>query len=87
MIVHSKVTAKGQTTIPAEIRELLGVKPGDMVRYEIVDGVVKLDRRRSAREFAGVLHDPARTRLTIEDMDSAIAEAIIERHEGSLDRR
>ncbi|MCU0830110.1 MAG: type II toxin-antitoxin system PrlF family antitoxin [Rhizobiaceae bacterium] len=87
MIVHSRVTAKGQTTIPAEIRDVLGVKPGDMVRYEILDGVVTLDRRRSAREFAGVLHDPTRKPLTVEEIDLAVAEGIIGRSEGGLDRR
>ena len=34
---ESKVTAKGQTTIPLEIREHLGILPGDRVRY-IING-------------------------------------------------
>lgn len=32
-MVGSKVTAKGQTTIPKEIRELLGLRPGDRVLF------------------------------------------------------
>lgn len=31
MIIESKVSSKGQITIPARIRKALGVKPGDKV--------------------------------------------------------
>lgn len=31
----SKLTAKAQTTIPKEVREALGAKPGDMLVYRI----------------------------------------------------
>ena len=87
MTVHSKITSKGQTTIPVSIRETLGIKPGDDVTYEVVDGEVKIRRRRSALEFAGIFHDPNRKPLSIEEMDAAIGEAITERYERSLDRR
>ena len=32
-----KVTRKGQTTIPAEIREKLGIREGDELAVEVVD--------------------------------------------------
>lgn len=32
-MIGSKVTAKGQTTIPKEIRELLRLRPGDRVLF------------------------------------------------------
>ena len=39
----SKITSKGQTTIPAEIRAELGVGPGDSVEYQTnPDGTVTL---------------------------------------------
>ncbi len=44
MSALSTVTSKYQATIPAEIREFLGVKQGDTVAYEIVDGAVTLTR-------------------------------------------
>jgi AbrB family looped-hinge helix DNA binding protein len=34
------VTAKGQITIPLEIREQLGIHPGSRVEFELVDGGV-----------------------------------------------
>jgi AbrB family looped-hinge helix DNA binding protein len=37
----SKVTEKGQVTIPKELRERLGIRPGDEVSFEeTADGVV-----------------------------------------------
>jgi len=44
MVAHSKVTTKYQATIPAEIREFLGVRQGDTVAYTVVDGEVRLAR-------------------------------------------
>ena len=36
-MISSKITKRGQTTIPRRIRESLGVKPGESLVYE-VDG-------------------------------------------------
>jgi antitoxin PrlF len=35
---RAKVTSKGQVTIPVEIRKSLGVKPGDKLRFEPLEG-------------------------------------------------
>lgn len=40
----SKVTTKGQTTIPAKVRQHLGVQSGDAVIFTIEDGRVTLKR-------------------------------------------
>ncbi|MEW6221434.1 MAG: type II toxin-antitoxin system PrlF family antitoxin [Thermodesulfobacteriota bacterium] len=34
MIAIAKITSKGQTTVPREIRALLKVKPGDSIAWE-----------------------------------------------------
>ncbi len=86
MNVRSKITSKGQTTIPVEVRDLLGLKPGDIVSYEIRDKTVRIGKARSALEFAGILHDPNRKPLTIDEMSSAWPEAALERYERTLDR-
>lgn len=45
MIAIAKITAKGQTTIPADIRAALHVGPGDKLAWEVVeDGVVQVRR-------------------------------------------
>jgi antitoxin PrlF len=36
-MLHSKVTSKGQTTIPRKIRKALRIKPGDKLEY-LVEG-------------------------------------------------
>lgn len=40
----SKVSSKGQVTIPKQVREAIGIEYGDIVAYEIKDGVVTLKR-------------------------------------------
>lgn len=37
-LIASKITAKGQTTIPAEIRAKLRLRPGDAVVYRETKG-------------------------------------------------
>jgi antitoxin PrlF len=32
---HSTITSKGQTTVPGEVREALGIKPGDRLEYHV----------------------------------------------------
>ncbi len=38
----SKLTSKYQATVPKEVRELLALKAGDSIAFEIVRGEVKL---------------------------------------------
>jgi AbrB family looped-hinge helix DNA binding protein len=40
-----KVTTKGQVTIPLEIRDRLGIHPGSVVEFELVDDAVVLRKR------------------------------------------
>jgi len=40
--LETRLTQKGQVTIPAEIRHRLGLKPKDVVRFEIEGDEVKL---------------------------------------------
>lgn len=40
----SKLSSKGQVTIPREIREKVGLEPGHLVAYEVKDGVIILKR-------------------------------------------
>lgn len=42
--IFGKLTAKAQTIIPKEVREALGVGPGDMLVYRITKGRVTLAR-------------------------------------------
>ena len=44
MLLTSKLTAKAQTTIPREVRERLGLTPGDSLVYEVEGETVRLRR-------------------------------------------
>ena len=41
----SKLTSKAQTVFPRPIRERLGLRPGDTVRYRITPTGVMIDKR------------------------------------------
>ena len=41
-MLTSKLSIKGQVTIPKEIREAIGLEPGDTIAYDVHDGVVTL---------------------------------------------
>jgi antitoxin PrlF len=41
----SRITSKGQTTIPREVREKLSLRPGDAIVYEIDGDVVRLHKQ------------------------------------------
>ena len=79
MTIQSTITSKGQTTIPSEVRQALGLKPGDKLRYRIgEDGTVVLVPARSIKSLAGMLWYPGIRPLTLNDMDEAIAEGAAE---------
>jgi antitoxin PrlF len=46
--VFSKVSVKSQTVIPNAVREKLGLKPGDRLRYRLVEGGVLIDKAPAA---------------------------------------
>lgn len=46
----SKLSSKAQTVVPKEIRERLGLKPGDTVRYRVTEDGVLLEKARSEGE-------------------------------------
>lgn len=49
MTAIAKVTTKGQTTIPQEIRAALKVKPGDLLAWEVApNGHVEVRRVQKA---------------------------------------
>ncbi|MEZ5788711.1 MAG: AbrB family transcriptional regulator [Xanthobacteraceae bacterium] len=42
--VYSRVSVKSQTVIPRAIRDLLGLKPGDLLRYRESESGVLIDK-------------------------------------------
>lgn len=57
MDAEAALTSKGQTTIPKEIRDRLGVQPGDRLTFTLMpDGTVRLRaKNKSVLALAGRL--------------------------------
>jgi len=70
MTTAATLTSKGQTTIPKEIRDGLGMKPGDRISFTLMpDGTVIMRvKRRSVMELAGVLHKKGRKPVPIDEL-------------------
>ena len=72
--MEAAITAKGQATIPKAIRERLGVKPGDRIKFFVhPDGTVVLLPKRPVSELRGIVKARRRP-VTVEDMTDAAAE-------------
>ncbi len=71
-----KVTSKGQTTIPKEVREHFNLRPGDMLVYSIDgDRVILSAKNKSIMDLKGLLRRPGQRKVSLKQMDEAIAEA------------
>ena len=48
-MIKSTITAKYRTTVPKEVREKLGIGPGDVLHWEVIGDYVRV--RTSSRAF------------------------------------
>lgn len=70
MGTDATLTSKGQTTIPKEIRDSLGIKPGDRMTFtQMPDGTVLMRvKTKSIVDIAGKLHKKGRKTVPIDQM-------------------
>jgi AbrB family looped-hinge helix DNA binding protein len=68
MTTDATLTSKGQTTIPKEIRDGLGLRPGDRMIFTLMpDGTVVLRAKtKSVMDLAGLLRKKGRKPVAIE---------------------
>ena len=72
--MESAITVKGQATIPKAVREHLGLKPGDRLKFFLhPDGTVVLLPKLQAVSLRGMLKSRRRS-VTIDEMTKATAE-------------
>jgi AbrB family looped-hinge helix DNA binding protein len=71
------LTSKGQLTLPRQVREHLKVDTGDTVDFVIGDdGEVRVRAGDvDVADLKGLLKQPGRRPVTLEDMDAAIKRA------------
>lgn len=74
---EAKMTSKGQITLPKEIRDKLGLRQGDRVRFIVEDDgrVRMLPAKRSVAELLGILPNPGR-KFSLEEIDEIVQTAV-----------
>jgi len=75
------MTSKGQITIPAEVRQRMGLGTGDRIEFVETDGGGFAIRPAidDVRSLKGLLRKPAR-RVSVEDMNAAVRQRAVARH-------
>lgn len=70
MPTDATLTSKGQTTIPKEIRDSLGMKSGDRMTFTLMPDatVVMRLKNKSITELAGTLHKKGRKSVPVEQL-------------------
>lgn len=78
------MTSKGQLTVPAEVRERLGLHTGTRVDFvETPTGTYELRvKTGSVRDLVGLVHYDGPPQ-TVEEMDDGIAAAVADRDQRS----
>jgi AbrB family looped-hinge helix DNA binding protein len=71
----SRITSKGQVTIPVKIRSALSLRQGDRVEFVEIekDKFALVAANLSVRQLKGLLKKPRKT-ISIEQMNAAIAD-------------
>jgi AbrB family looped-hinge helix DNA binding protein len=81
-LAHSKVTAQGQVSVPARIRQRLGVGPGSVLEWDEEGDqvIVRKAGRYSSEDIHRALFSKAPRRRTLEDMKTGIRQYMRKRH-------
>jgi AbrB family looped-hinge helix DNA binding protein len=83
-LAHSKITAQGQVSVPAKVRQRLGVGPGSVLEWD-EDGdrvTVRKAGRYSSEDIHRALFAKTPRPRTIEEMKNGIRRYIQKRHAG-----
>ena len=70
MSTDATLTSKGQTTIPKEIRDSLGMKPGDRMTFTLMPDstVIMRVKSKSVTELAGMMYKKGRKVVPVEQL-------------------
>ena len=70
MTTDATLTSKGQTTIPKEIRDSLGLKAGDRMTFTLMPDrtVVMRIKNKSITQLAGLLHKKGRKAVSVDQL-------------------
>lgn len=81
-LAHSKLTAQGQISVPAEIRRKLGVGPGSVLEWDEQNDQVVVRRagRFTSEDIRGALFPQGSSRKKPAEIRDAIRKYIRKRH-------
>jgi AbrB family looped-hinge helix DNA binding protein len=70
---YSRITSKGQVTVPKAVRDALGVVPGDRIAFRIEDdGRVLVEPETVDLLALRAFLKPRRRGITVDDMETAV---------------
>lgn len=70
MTTESTITAKGQTTVPSEIRQAIGGVPGTRLVWHVLAGgrlIVRV-KNKTVGDVKGIAKPPEGVRLSVDEM-------------------
>ncbi|MDX8513853.1 AbrB/MazE/SpoVT family DNA-binding domain-containing protein [Mesorhizobium captivum] len=77
MGADANLTSKGQMMIPKHVRNALSLKAGDTIAWTVVDGrLIGTPRNLEFADLAGFLGDPPGGSATLEEVDTAVRDAV-----------
>ncbi len=68
---ESTITAKGQTTVPRQVRDVIGAGPGTRLVWHVMPGggLIVRAKTHSVLDLAGMLKSPKKRPVPLEDMN------------------
>lgn len=83
-LAHSKLTAQGQVSVPAKVRQRLGVGPGSVLEWNEEGDrvVVRKAGRYSSEDIHRMLFLKAPNGHSIDEMKKGIRQHVKKRHAG-----
>lgn len=84
VMAHSKITAQGQISVPANVRRKLGLGPGSVLEWDDVGEqiVVRRATRYSSAELHREIFDKTPKRKKIAELKEGIRRQMRKRYEG-----
>jgi len=69
---ESTITAKGQTTVPRQVRDRIGAGPGTRLVWHVLPngGLIVRAKTRSVMDLAGSLKAPKGKRVSVDAMNA-----------------
>ncbi len=81
-LAYSKLTSKGQISVPAAVRQKLGIGPGSMLEWETEDSLVVVRRAGcyTSEDLHRALFSTAPKRRTLRALKEGIPRHLRKRH-------